>query len=418
MDIRKIDRYLFAAAIIILGVFTVYAFVVNGAVAGRKTTLVFTHYLGDRLDRTVLASLIREFEDQNPGIRIRLDRGRVDDPERASRANFSADLVVFDERRIGAFMEADRLASLGPYLGPAAEPDQRTLPLVSFMDLLFYNIDLLKAAGFNRPPGTRAELLACARAAAGREQGGVYGAALALSPGESQSVRRDVFSWIWAAGVPLIRDGAVEFSSPQAVEALDFLGQLHSGGLLSPGTFNKTGAEKTAEFAAGKIALMIGPAEDIPVLRKGMGDSAFGVTLIPGSGDQDGRPGISPSRWYAGISGSCKKPDKAWTFLAFLLEKSPLLAAQVKAVPGSGSSPGAYILADPLYSKAWDIYEAAELFQDFSTLPGAADLEAIVREELALLFEGKQKAAETSTAIQKRWESGSSGIPAEGTPLN
>jgi multiple sugar transport system substrate-binding protein len=406
MDMRKIDRYLFTAAIVILGVFAVFAFAVNGISAGRKTTLVFTHFLGNRLDRGLLVSLIREFEDQNPGIRIRLDRGRADEPEDASRANFSADLVVFDERRIAAFMEAGRLAPLGPYLGPAAEPDQRMLPLAAFMDLLFYNIDLLKAAGFNRPPGTRAELLACARAVADREQGGagVYGAALALSPAEPRSVRRDVFSWVWAAGVPLIQNGAVEFSSPQVVETLDFLGQLHSGGLLSPGTFDKTGAEKAEEFAAGKIALMIGPAEDIPFLRKRMGDSAFGITLIPGSGNQEGRPGISPSRWYAGISGSCKKPDKAWAFLAFLLEKSPLLAAQVRAVPGSGNSPGAYILEDPLYSKAWDIYEAAELFQDFSALPGAAELETIVREELVLLFEGKQKAAETSAAIQSRWE--------------
>jgi multiple sugar transport system substrate-binding protein len=340
----------------------------------------------------------------------------VDSRPPAEEGNFSADIVIFDEGRLNSFTRQGLFASLDPYVS-VSDSGRRVIPLISFMDLLFYNIDLLKAAGFDRPPKTRAEFLAYARAAAGgngaaptgpsSRAAGIFGSALALSPGDRRGIHRDIFSWIWAAGAPVIREGKPDFKSPAVTETLDFLGQLSREGLLSPGTFGKTGAQKTGEFAQGKIAMMTGSVEDLPFLREQMGDSAFGVTLIPGPAAYAGKPVIGPSFWYAGISAACEYPDDAWAFLSFLAEKSPLLAAQVRAVPGSGDSPGNYIEEDPLYSKAWDIYAAADVIREFSGFPQADELETIIREELALLFAGKKNAAETSAAIQERWEEGS-----------
>jgi multiple sugar transport system substrate-binding protein len=375
----------------------------RGGLEERKT-LSFAHFLGESLDRETLVSLIREFEDRNPNIRIRLDRGG--ETGEKGGPGFSADIVVFDEGRINAFVRQGLLAALTPYIQPdqtdqsGAGPDQYALPLVSFMDLLFYNIDVLRAAGFDRPPKTRTEFLACAGAAAAGKNGG---AALAFSPEDPRSIRRDFFSWVWAAGFSPIREGRADFSAPPVRETLEFLRRLHAEGLLSPGTFEKTGAEKTEEFVSGNIAMMIGSVEDLPYVRKRLGDSAFGITLIPAPADYAGRPVLGPSRWYAGINSHCASPDEAWAFLSFLAEKSPVLAAQVRAAPGGGS-PGDGIREDEVYSKAWDIYEAAELIHEFSGFPGGDELETIIREELALLFEGKKNAAETSAAIQKRWE--------------
>jgi ABC-type glycerol-3-phosphate transport system substrate-binding protein len=416
MDRKKFDRYLFTTALIVLGVFTVYGLLAQRAGPGGRKTLSFTSFLGESLDRETLVSLVREFEDRNPNIRIRLNReggGETDENAGTGGPVFPSGIVVFDEGRINAFIRQGLLAALDPYLRPdqtdqsGPAPDQRALPLVSFMDLLFYNTGALQAAGIDRPPKTRAEFLACARAAAGGEtagSAGVFGAALAFSPGDPRGIRRDFFSWIWAAGLSLIREGRADFAAPPVTETLEFLRQLNAEGLLSPGTFDKTGAEKAEEFAAGRVAMMIGSVEDLPHIRARMGDSAFGVTLIPGPADYAGRPVIGPSQWYAGISAGCTSPDEAWAFLSFLAEKSPFLAAQVRAVPGSGGSPGGYVREDGFYSKAWDIYEAAELIQEFSGVPGGDELENIIREELALLFGGKKNAAETSAAIQKRWE--------------
>jgi multiple sugar transport system substrate-binding protein len=410
MDRKKGDRYLFSAALIVLGVFAVFGSISKLAELGGKTTLVFTQLLGTGLEKDVLVSLIGEFEERNPDIRIKLNDG-----PRSGAADFSADLIAFDEGRFKGFLQQGRFASLKPYVPSGPESGPWVIPLVSFMDLLFYNIELLGAAGFDRPPKTRAEFRSCAtavadpvlRGAAGAEKR--FGAALALSPLEPGGIRQEVFSWLWASGAGIVREGNIDFRGRPFIETLEFLGQLNSEGLLSPGSFIKTGAEKTEEFIQGKIAMMIGPVDAIPVLRKQMGDRAFGITQIPGPAHYAGKPAIGPSRWYAGISNSCKNPDQAWIFLAFLAEKSPFLAAQVRAVPGDINSPGVYIQEDEFYSKAWEIYETSELIQEFSGFSRRDEMETIVREELLSFFEKKKPAAETAAAIQKRWE----GLPAK-----
>jgi ABC-type glycerol-3-phosphate transport system substrate-binding protein len=70
---------------------------------------------------------------------------------------------------------------------------------------------------------------------------------------------------------------------------------------------------------------------------------------------------------YAGISGSCTQPDEAWAFLAFIAGKNQILARALDAVPGCfpSSFPADYIVNDPLYSKAWDIFEAAETVDQY-----------------------------------------------------
>jgi multiple sugar transport system substrate-binding protein len=423
VDIKKLDRYLFIIAAVLLAGFIVVRVTIKKAGEEQKVTLTFTHFLENGPEHGALAFLVEEFEKQNPEIRIRLNipspgaPGGAGEP-REGGDTLSADVVIFDEGRYNSFLQQDRLASLNSY----AHSGQKVIPLISFMDLLFYNIDLLKTAGFDRPPKTREEFIVYAKAVTGGQgtrspgsaepprtagasgAGKIFGAALAFSPQDPRSVQRDFFSWIRASGTPVIRDGRPDFRIRAVTETLEFLEQLNRERLLSPGTFNKTGTQKTGEFAQGNIALMIGSVEDIPFLRERMGDSAFGVTLIPGPAGYTGKPVIGTSFWYAGISGSCQYPDEAWAFLSFLAEKSPLLAAQARAVPGSGNNPGNYIEDDPLYAKAWDIYEAADVIRDFSGFPRTDDLETIIREELAALFEGKTKAAETAAAIQRRWE--------------
>jgi multiple sugar transport system substrate-binding protein len=425
MDIKKLDRYLFIAAAVMLAGCITIRLTAKITDDKQKVTVSVTCFLEKGPEKDTLDSLIHEFEERNPDIRIRADNrspGTADYPGGGELLkegeNLPAGIVVFDEGWINAFTRQGLLASLEPYVHSGPDTGRRVIPLISFMDVLFYNIDLLKAAGFDRPPKTRAEFLAYAKAVSGGQDAApsgpaassravpMFGSALALSPEDHRAVRREIFSWIWAAGAPVVRNGAPDFNSRAVTETLDFLGQLNWDGLLSPGTFGKTGAQKTGEFAQGNIAMMIGSVEDIPFLREYMGDSAFGITQIPGPAGYAGKPVIGPSYWYAGISASCKYPDAAWTFLTFLAEQSPFLAAQARAVPGSGDQPGNYIEENPLYSKAWDIYEAADVIREFSGFPRGDDLETIIREELALFFAEGKNAADTSAAIQKRWEAG------------
>ena len=389
--IKKIDWFLFAAAVAVVAFIAVNAILRTVAMPKRTDIFVSPHcevlFGKDTVDK-----LIRDFEDQNPALRIRRAEQGV------------ADLVFFEEYEFSGLLRQGALSSLVPYIHTGTQSGQWAIPLVSFMDLFFYNIPVLKAAGFDRPPKNRVEFLAAARAVAKLNEfseGGrkaVYGAALGLSPGDPLALRRDVYSWIWAAGgdirPPETADGQIELSRA-AADTIAFFGQLNREGLLAPGTFDKTGAGRLAEFAEGRIAMMTASSRDISILRRSMNAADFGITTIPAAAQGKTRLGLLAI--YAGISSECTKPDEAWAFLAFLAEQSQTIAAALGAVPGSlpGAFPGGsvfageYIMEDTLYSKAWDIFEAADLAEDLSGYPQAGELEQLIREKLAVAFGGQ-----------------------------
>jgi multiple sugar transport system substrate-binding protein len=324
------------------------------------------------------SALIRDFEKQRPDLRI-------------TKAAEGADILFFDDYEFGRLRSGSKLLVLNPYIAVKQDiPDQDAqwaLPLMSFMDILFYNIDILQAANFDRPPKTRAEFLAAARAVASTGAGAVYSFALELP----QGARQNIYPWIWAAGGEICAPGNA--SSPNdalvlsriTVDTITFLGQLYREGLLSTGL--KTGTGRLEGFAEGKIAMITGSARDIAFLQRGSGNINFGVTAIPGTAQGKNRLGLS--KIYAGISADCALPNEAWSFLSFIAEKSQILAEKLAAIPGSIPAvfPGEYIVKNPLYSKAWDIFEAAEIV-DFSDDPLEEEKERLVMEKIRELGMG------------------------------
>jgi multiple sugar transport system substrate-binding protein len=316
------------------------------------------------------------------------------------------------EKLLQEFMEQNpdvmiRTSTTGPDIlllknGSFGDP---IIPLVSFMDLLFYNIDVLTAAGFDRPPKTRDEFTAYARTVS---QGdfGASGAAVSLSQNDRRALSRDVFSWIWAAGGNFWPDGdRPSLDSRLVINDLAFLGTLYREGLLAPDVFETTGEQRLEQFAQGKIAMMVASTHVIPYLRERMGDSAFGITTIP---DQNtgGIYSINISSIYAGINADSVHPEEIWGFVEFLAEKSSFFCAELKAVPGtvSGIIPGDYVIDDPFYSKAWDVFESAYISEGFSGKPGAQEFENAFLEELRIFFETDRTAQQTVNAIVQRWD--------------
>jgi multiple sugar transport system substrate-binding protein len=383
--LKRIDSALFfAAAAAALCIIIIKLSIGISSAAGR-TELLASSRCEALLGRETAEALIREFEEQNPDLRIRLAGENAGDKNSAV-----PDVLFFEEGEYSALVKAGALVSLNSYISTENRSEQFAIPLVSYRDLLFYNIDLLKAAGFDRPPKTRNEFLACAKAvsALGADNS-VYGAALSLSADDPLALQRDVFSWVWAAGGDFGPADKPHFNSKTITDTLVFLGRLYSEGALAGGSFDTTSAERLAEFANGKIGLLIASAKEIPGLQKKMGDS-FGVTMIPGT-DSPAKSRAVLSSVYAGISAASAHRDEAWTFLVFLAEKSPVLAAKM---------PGA--VEGPLYEKVRDISEAAETTPGFSGNPQRDEYERIVREELRAFLEQNQSPVDTTARIQKR----------------
>jgi multiple sugar transport system substrate-binding protein len=412
VDLKRLDFYLLITAVVLVLAGLLW-FIFGRAREPEKITLVFTQYWEDELDEDPLPALISRFERDNPGIKIRLEKrsyeemGRIFDPEAAPAAAGSAakpfvpDIVTMDDGLLRTFRKNGMLTSLEPYVHSESGREQWAIPVINFMDLLFYNTELLKAAEWDRPPGTREEFL---RAAMAVSKGNAAGTALSLSPADSMGIRRDILSWIWAAGSGITSDGKPDFSGRRIAAALDFLAQLSADGSLAGGIFEKTGTERLEAFARGEIGMMIASTRAIPYLQQMMKPEAFGVTLIPGPADAPAKPIIALSPWYAGISAQCVHLDEAWTFLTFLSENAQAIAQPALAVPGSGDNPAAYITQNSLLAKAWDIYEASDLVQYYGDLINGDDFEKTIREELVSLLEGKKNGSAAADAIQKSWK--------------
>jgi multiple sugar transport system substrate-binding protein len=377
--------------------------------------LVFTQWWEHELEPYTLQSLIEEFEKENPGISINLNTCSYSELESMSQnaSPLESDLYGIDPQWFYELVRNERLEPLETYRAAAppesgmfsfTDADQQYnawgVPLLSFTAPFFYNITVLRRAGFDRPPKTWSELFAYAKAVSSPNERR-FGLGLALNPDYPQGIMLDVYSWIWANGGVLVRDGKPGFIERNAVEALEFLNSLQANGLLAPDSFSRTREQKREEFINGAAGFMIAPAQEIEVLRSRLGEEGFGLTALPAADPYTGKPAIGLSRWYACISSASRYKNEAWAFLSFLSARAERLAEAAHAVPGAGIYPR----EDPFYAKAFDIYENAEPADELIGLPQIHTLETIVWEEIKNMLEGHQDAPRTARTIQARWES-------------
>jgi multiple sugar transport system substrate-binding protein len=406
----------------------VFTLIVRPLFTGQQLTLfeesplVFTQWWQDEMEADALSALIRDFTQAHPGIRVRLDTrpyGEIRDTllRGQDEAEGEPDIIALDPRWIEELVRAGYLESLAerqtaarvepdtyaefPTPAESRKADAYALPLASFMTALFYRTDILQEAGFDRPPKNQTEFTAYARAVTKKDQDR-YGFALSLAEEDPFGIYRDIYAWVWASGTALTQEGELRFDSPAVIEALGFLDTLNREGLIPADSFAKTGAEGIADFTAGRTAMIIA---DIRYARDlEAAGVPFDLTTIPGPAAYFGKPALGLSSWYAGIPRNSTRKAEAWAFLAFLAERKNTIAARSGALPGdTGFGESA---ANPYYTKAYDIYQAGEIIEEFAGIPGADILDSIVREEIRRMFRDEQSPADTAAAVQARWEEG------------
>jgi multiple sugar transport system substrate-binding protein len=424
VDIKKIDRLLLILALILLAAgFIFFRLMKKVSVAQQKdaakeTTLVFTQWWEEELEEGTLLALAEEFEALHPGVKLRLDTRPYAEIlkglQSPGESSLAPDIVGLDPFWFEDLVRQDILEELDhwepteslpmePPEGSAWEYEKWGRHLISFINPLYYNIELLRQAGFDRPPKSRAEMLAYARAVTDAEAGR-YALTMAIGPETPLGIYRDVFPWLRAFSPSAFRESRPDFSAPSIAGSLEFLRELRQEGLLAPGIFTKTEAEKREDFIRGRAAMMIGSVADIHLLRQRMEEGAFGITLIPGESSPEGKPVLGLTSWRLGIPRNAAYKEEARAFLSFLLERGPLIAEKAHAVPGSLGKAMDFSAGDPLYAKAYDMYAAGESVQGFSGTSGAGKFEALVREQLYALFEEGQTPEETAGQIRQQWE--------------
>ena len=391
------DKLLFYLALAIIAG-AIIRLIVPAVIKQTASSIVFTHYWQDDLDKGVLEDLAEEFENLHSKIKIAIkDRNYEDmrnDLFSPSEEYFPGDVLAIDPLWVPELLEREIIENKWETENPAAaRPETQSIesPLLSFMNVLYYNVDILKEAGFSRPPKDRSEFLNYLRIIAEEENPrGTF----IIDKNNPRWIYDDIFPWIWAAGIHMIKDGIPTVDSRQAIDSFSFLASLYRQSLIL-----KSGEKKLEKFISGEAAFMTAPSNHINYLKKYMGEEAFEISNIPSPDNYAGNTFYASLGWSLGVNKASPNKKEARLFAAFLAEKGSLLSAKTSAIPESGPPP---METGPFYSKLWDISISSEAAQDFSGLPWT-EFEKIFREELNSLFNGETTPAKAAEEISRKW---------------
>jgi multiple sugar transport system substrate-binding protein len=251
MNIKKLSKLIFIPAFVLpaLAALLIVRCFSPRERESEKTELLVCILRESGLEEADFAPLIGEYIEAHPKLLINIETRSFEDllnrgPD-SPGGRAPGDILILDGRYLRDLIDDEALLPLEDHPRSGSPLDRWALPLNASIDLLFYNTDLLKEAGFDRPPGTRADYLRYARALRDkRGSAGVYGSALGLSPEDSRGVYRDILSWIWASGTLLVQDGKLKFSGRALNGTLDFFATLENERLLAPGSFEKNGGQR------------------------------------------------------------------------------------------------------------------------------------------------------------------------------
>ena len=386
-DIKKHgDKLLFALALIV-------ALIWLGTklnITRPTPSILFTHWWEGDVEESILQELADEFESLHTGIKIVFNRKSYEEIQQdivtVSDAGISGDIFTLENLWSGELLKN------GIMENPSA-------PLLSFINVFYYNIDILKNAGFSRPPKTRSEFITYANVVAQEGNGG-----LIVSADDMFRMYHDIYPWFWAAGQQLIMDKTPQLNSRPLIDTLSFLASLHNQGLIVFG-------DKIEDFIMGRAAFMIASAKNIDLIRNRMGDEAFDITLVPAPDNYFGKPYYGTSEWILGIHSGSANKETSKAFVDFLTNNPAFISDISKK---AGIIPDNVPTMDPFHLKLRDIAIAGEAAIDFSGVyprvhPGVypvlpvAELDKIFEEELFSLFAENTSTQETAEAIQTRW---------------
>lgn len=231
------------------------------------------------------------------------DIGEADSPDFAS----FIELGVFEDITdlVNEWGEIDQF-----YEGPLstvkdAEGRIYGIPHNSNSLLLFYNKDLLEAAGYTEPPTTWAEL---EEVAAKVTTADTYGFSIAAAANETTTFH--FYPWLYSTGETI-----ASLDSEGAIGALDFLTRMLHNGYMSKEVINWSNGDVKEAFAAGKVAMMINGTWQVPSLREADLGFEWGVSEIP----IDKQLATTIGGEDFGICTGTKYKEEAFEFLTYMM---------------------------------------------------------------------------------------------------
>ena len=195
------------------------------------------------------------------------DIGMVDNPNQASFIEMGLYKDITD--LVNEWGKKDQYFD-GPMLSTIQNDRVYGLPHNSNCLSLWYDVDVLKAAGV-QPPTTWDELEKVCEAVSSDE---MY--ALAISAVKNEEGTFQYLPWLLSAGADI-----EHLDSPESIAALSFLTGLIEKGYMSPEIINWTQADIEKQFATGKAAMMINGPWNIANVKTDAPEKNWACVKIP-----------------------------------------------------------------------------------------------------------------------------------------
>lgn len=396
----------------------VLAICTTAAVA--DTTIEFVQWWEPELPAGALRGIMDGFEAANPGIKVKLVSGPFsathDQIVAGAASGTLSDVVGLDGAWVNELAKQGAIAPMDSLMDETkfdrsqmadiikVDGKSYMFPLVSFVYPVFVNLDMAKAAGVDKLPSTRSEFADAAKKMTHADKN-QYGWVLPLSLQVPNGAQNDVMSWVWASGQSMLMDGKPNVDNPAVVDVLTYIKSLQDAGVISPGIEAKKEQDKLEEFVNGRVGMMIHSLALLNLMRERNPNLNIDISALPAADGYTGKRGLPYASWGIGISANSKHQAEAWKLVSYLMspEANGKLATIAHGFPGNVNAKPDLSNADPLFVKAFEIFQSGKLANEFIGLPVAEQLQRDMDVELQKMLDGQQTPQQAAAATQKQW---------------
>lgn len=206
----------------------------------------------------------------------------IDNPDNAAYASMGIFADLTDEFDLSTYYD-------GPVESAMLDGRLYGVPMGSNNLLLYYNEDMLKAAG-KEVPTTWDELLDVAKATTTDRVSG-----FAHSSVQNEEGTFNFLTWMWSTDV-----SSYEINSEGGIASLSMMKELVDSGAMTKEAINWTQGDCMNQFISGNLAMMINGTWQVPTMRSEAPDLNWKVAPIPI--DKENTSGLGGEN-YAVISG-------------------------------------------------------------------------------------------------------------------
>ena len=396
-----------------------FAWTIN---ASAKTQIEWLQWFAAENTRDFYEGLVDEFEAANPNISVKLVTqpfGKVRESiVTDSAVGVGSDVLGLNMPWTTGFLKSDILEPLDAYMSkgsnsfktanlvqaPIGKINGKTwmVPLNAFPFVMHVNMDLVKKAGFSKPPTSWSELKEQAVAISNLGDG-ISGIGMPLSSQPPSNGPILTFLPLLYSNGGRIMDGtSPNFDNAKVVETLNFINDLRKSGAMAPGFASRTGGVDLEEFIAGRSGFLISPGVHASAVATRNPDLDYDLVRVPTNGVNAYRV----HGWELGIASKSKHKEEAWKFIDFLLSKevNAKVAKASRALPGNLDSldlvSGG---ATPVMKTQMNILSGDEPVEELRQAPSAVASWSIMTEEMQSMLRGDQSAKEAASKVQSRW---------------